>query len=293
MHGALDKAVEQQAVLDARGLRDRMEHYKQERDKLNFTVAQLQKKLQAHCAKEQGNQTISSLQKTSSQHCYPEQENRDKSVDSSARQLEECTKQMHRYHDEHDRATALNKPRKEHIRGQQHIAQRIHVSESGSFGTLSMKKSPSQPCKLSVSPSQEHKRYKKRSVGELPLGGKFKPRATSANSSSSSLNVREMVHVIMKDGARRNVLIENPQYKLNPADLPAVIVKRKDGKYEMGALAFLGVLDGTDMAGVVLDLPSRLILQCVFCTIVTPYLSHRWTYQWLLERWKILFSLVC
>ena len=52
-------------------------------------------------------------------------------------------------------------------------------------------------------------------------------------------------------------MIKKPRYKLNPADLPHVIVKRKDGRYEMGVLTFLGVLDGTEMAGVVLDLPSK------------------------------------
>ena len=259
MHSALDKAAQQQVGTNAQGLRERMEHYKQERERLTFSVAQLQKELQAHRVKEQENQEM----------------------------IREYTKQMHRYRDERNAAQAQNRSLEEQIKELQHTKpQRNLPSGIGPFDTSTinrsqMKKSPSQPHKFLASPTEEHvsaRRAKKISAGEISLGdkhklrpastsaseiylgGKHKPRAVSANSSSSSSNHRgrERVYVTTKDGTPRNVVIENPRHKLNPADLPQVIVKRKDGRYEMGVLTFLGMLDGTEMAGVVLDLPSML-----------------------------------
>ena len=254
MHSALDKAAEQQAGINAQGLRECMEHYKQERDRLTFSVAQLQKELQAHRAKERNDQEM----------------------------IRECTKQMHRYRDERNTAQAQNRSLEEQIKEMQHAKlQRTRAGESGSstIDRLQMKKSPSQPHKLSASLTEEHvfsRHVKKISAGEIPLGdkhklrpastsaseispgGKHKPRAASANSSSSNnYRERERVYITTKDGTSRNVVIKKPRYKLNPEDLPHVIVKLKDGRYEMGVLTFLGVLDGTEMAGVVLDLPSK------------------------------------
>ena len=254
MHSALDKAAEQQA---AQGLRERMEHYKQERDRLTFSVAQLQKELEAHRVKERDDQEM----------------------------IRECTKQMHRYRDERNTAQAQNRSLEEQIKELQHAKlQRTHAGGSGSYSTSTIdrsqiKKSPSQPQKVLASPNEEHvssRHVKKISAGEISLGdkhklrpastsaseislgGKHKPRAASANSSSSNnYRERERVYITTKDGTSRNVVIKKPRYKLNPEDMPHVIVKRKDGRYEMGVLTFLGVLDGTEMAGVVLDLPSK------------------------------------
>ena len=85
-----------------------------------------------------------------------------------------------------------------------------------------------------------------------PSGGNHKHR--------NSLNTSGIVSadVTMKDGIPRNVPIERPQYKLNPKQKPAVIVKRKGGNYETGTLVFVGMLEGREMAGVILDFPSRL-----------------------------------
>ena len=63
----------------------------------------------------------------------------------------------------------------------------------------------------------------------------------------------------MKDGVTRNLVIERPRHKLNYKSKPEVIVKRKGGKYETGVLAYVGVLDGKETAGVILDLPSMYV----------------------------------
>ena len=82
------------------------------------------------------------------------------------------------------------------------------------------------------------------------------------------------VDVTMKDGVTRSLIIERPRNKLNPKVKPEVIVKRKGGHFETGVLAYVGVLDGKEMAGVILDLPSmyhmyitmQLIIICCFTT---------------------------
>ena len=86
-----------EASTDEKGLqaiRDRMERYKQEREVLKLTVAQLQGDLRL---KERENQeTVVSLQNALEQRTHQEQENIwEKQVDSIAHQLEESNKRMH------------------------------------------------------------------------------------------------------------------------------------------------------------------------------------------------------
>ena len=69
--------------------------------------------------------------------------------------------------------------------------------------------------------------------------------------------------VTTKDGVTRSLVIERPRHKLNYKLKPEVIVKRRGGKYETGVLAYVGVLDGKEMAGVVLDLPSMYVTLCI------------------------------
>ena len=51
-------------------------------------------------------------------------------------------------------------------------------------------------------------------------------------------------------------MLERPRQKLNAKLKPEVVVKRKGGRFEAGQLTFVGVLDGKEMAGVVLHLAS-------------------------------------
>ena len=62
---------------------------------------------------------------------------------------------------------------------------------------------------------------------------------------------------VMKNGEAMNMIIQKPQYKLNPEHKPKVIVKRAAEKYETGTLKYIGLLQGKLMAGVELDLPSE------------------------------------
>ena len=64
--------------------------------------------------------------------------------------------------------------------------------------------------------------------------------------------------VAMRDGTTRSLVLERPRQKLNVKLKPEVVVKRKGGRFEAGQLAFVGVLDGKEMAGVVLHLASML-----------------------------------
>ena len=62
--------------------------------------------------------------------------------------------------------------------------------------------------------------------------------------------------VAMRDGTTRSLVLERPRQKLNAKLKPEVVVKRKGGRFEAGQLTFVGVLDGKEMAGVVLHLAS-------------------------------------
>ena len=64
--------------------------------------------------------------------------------------------------------------------------------------------------------------------------------------------------VAMRDGTAQSLVLERPRQKLNVKLKPEVVVERKGGRLEAGQLAFVGVLDGKEMAGVVLHLASML-----------------------------------
>ena len=83
------------------------------------------------------------------------------------------------------------------------------------------------------------------------------PMSTS-NKGFDPVNTKQPVEVTMKGGIVRNLVIERPRDKLNYKSKPEVIVRRKGGKYETGVLAYVGVLEGKEMAGVILYLPSML-----------------------------------
>ena len=77
--------------------------------------------------------------------------------------------------------------------------------------------------------------------------------------SNSSLNTSGRLEVCVqsKDGDDKIMTVQRPSQKLNPRFKPEVVVKRKEGKYETGRLMFLGPLDGKEMAGIELALPSK------------------------------------
>ena len=287
-----------QATTDEKGLqaiRDRMERYRQEREQSRSSVAKLQSELQMYCAKQQENQeTIASLQtalEEASQFGHQTQADVfQQQLDSLTHQLEESNKRMRRYHEERNTVKILNKSLQEQINTLQSTVQQLQNSRAyGSYNSgpldtsvvsqLQMEDNPLPQRELSASPlekqvepyspdaysdpcSTPHSRssagtrkpVKQMSAGGMPSGGGHKQ-------SSSSLNASGLLsaNVTMKDGVTRNVLIERPQYKLNHRVKHEVIVKRKGGNYETGTLAYLGVLDGKEMAGVMLDFPSELM----------------------------------
>lgn len=275
-------------------IRDRMERYKHEREQLRMNVAQLQNELQEHRAEQQENQeTIAGLQsvlKESSQHVRHEQaEIWEKQVDSIAHKLEESDKRMRRYREERNTANIMIKSLQEQIGTLQNTVQQLQNSRSyesyasGQFDTsmVSRLQDNTSPHRdLSASPLEEQAELYSpdaysdpHPTSQTQMGsGLRKPsKQTSSGTPSgshtggnhkhrNSLNTSGIVYadVTMKDGILRNVPIERPQYKINPKQKPAVIVRRKGGNYETGTLVFLGVLEGREMAGVILDFPSRL-----------------------------------
>jgi chromosome segregation ATPase len=284
----LEEATDEKGL---QAIRERMERYKQERDMLRLTVAQLQNELQVHRVKEQENQkdTVVGL------HSPQEQEGVwEKQLDQLVHQLEESNKRMHRYREERNTARILNKSLEEQINTLQSTVQQLQSSRaydslaSAAFDAsmvsqlqlqdnspLQRDLSPSpheeqvepySPDAYSDPPSAMHSRsgsaarkpVKQVSAGGTSSGVNYKQRFASASTSSSSVSPRGQVYadVTMKDGIARNILIEKPLYKLNARQKPEVIVKRKAGSYEMGVLSYLGVLDGKEMAGVTLHFPD-------------------------------------
>ena len=267
-------------------IRDRMERYKHEREQLRMNVAQLQNELQAHRAEQQENQeTIAGLQlalKDSSQQAHHEQaEIWGKQVDSIAQKLEESDKRMRRYREERNTANIMIKSLHEQIGTLQNTVQQLQNSRaydsytSEQFDTTSMvsrlQDNTSLRRDLSASPEEQAEPYSPDAYSDPHPGSGMRRPARQMSSGRctpsggnhkhrNSLNTSGIVSadVTMKDGITRNVPIERPQYKLNPKQKPAVIVKRKGGNYETGTLVFVGVLEGREMAGVILDFPSRL-----------------------------------
>ena len=268
-------------------IRDRMERYKQQ---LRMNVAQLQNELQAHRAQlQEKEETIAGLQlalKGSSAQAHHEQnEVWGKQVDSIAQKLEESDKRMRRYREERNTANIMIKSLQEQIGTLQNTVQQLQTSRAydsyttGQFDSTSMvsrlQDNTSPQCDLSASSLKEQpepyppdaysdyrtpstqmgsvmRKPSKQMSSGTPSGGNHKHR-NSLNTSGTM-----PADVTMKDGITRNVPIERPQYKMNPKQKPAVIVKRKGGNYETGTLVYLGVLEGKEMAGVILDFPSRL-----------------------------------
>ncbi|CAI8025401.1 hypothetical protein GBAR_LOCUS14681 [Geodia barretti] len=108
------------------------------------------------------------------------------------------------------------------------------------------RRSSKQSSTSAASGSSSHKHHRRSSASN---------RSFSPSGSGGEL----FTEVTMKDGVTRNLVIKRPRHKLNCKSKPEVIVKRKGGKYETGVLAYVGVLDGKEMAGVILDLPSMYV----------------------------------
>ena len=108
-----------------------------------------------------------------------------------------------------------------------------------------------------MEPRKSAKRTSTGSTSSPHTGGVGK----QLRSSSSSLGSTGIMaaHVTMKDGVARDVMIQKPLYKLNPKQIPKPeVIVLKYGKYETGVLVYVGHLYGKEMAGVVLDFPSKL-----------------------------------
>ena len=78
----------------------------------------------------------------------------------------------------------------------------------------------------------------------------------ASSDSRSPISTEMYTAVAMRDGTTRSLVLERPRQKLNAKLKPEVVVKRKGGRFEAGQLTFVGVLDGKEMAGVVLHLAS-------------------------------------
>ena len=68
------------------------------------------------------------------------------------------------------------------------------------------------------------------------------------------------------EGIYSSYTYRNMSNHLTPSIKPKVIVKRSNGEFKMGAFMYAGFLDGTDMAGVQLDISHKLIHVAV-CSI--------------------------
>ena len=297
-----------QEATDEKGLqaiRDRMERYKQEREQLRMSVAQLQAQLQSHREETQENQeTISQLQQSLDEMAERGDQGQagvwQQQIEVMSQKVEKYDKRMQRYREERNTANILNASLQQQIETLQSTVQQLQSSrayssyESGQFDSVdtssaaTMRKlqlqhddslqhrelsaSPVEPyspdaysdtrstpsTRSGMEPRKSSKRTSTGSTSSPHTGGVGKQLRSSSSSSSSSTGIMA-AHVTMKDGVAREVMIQRPLYKLNPKQIPKpeVIVKRKGGTYETGAMAYVGVLDGKEMAGVMLDLPSK------------------------------------
>ena len=282
-----------------------MERYKQEREQLRMSVAQMQAQVLSHHEETQANQeTISQLQQSLDEMAERGDQGPagvwQKQIDVLSQKVEKYEKRVQQYRDERNTANILNTSLQQQIETLQSTVQQLQSSrvyssyESGQFDSIDVSSAATmrklqlqhddslQHRELSASPVEPYspdayldtrstpstrsgmeprKSSKQTSTGSTstPHTGGVGKQLRSSSSSLGSTGIMA-AHVTMKDGVAREVMIQRPLYKLNPKQIPKpeVIVKRKDGKYETGVLAFVGPLDGKEMAGVVLDLPSKL-----------------------------------
>ena len=293
----LQLATDEKAL---QAIRDRMERYKKEREQLRVSVAEIQSELQAYCTKEHENrETITTLRKALDEAVQQEQpSSQGQQLQALTTQLEEANKRMHRYREERNSAKIVVKSLQEQNATLQNTVQQLqnsyqyesYNSDASLLARLQLQDSvPTTAQELSTSPHEEQvepyspdeysdhprssrsgsalRKHGKQDSGPTGPGGNRSSYAVGSRSSLGSSSGPVYADVVMKDGISRCVVIERPLYKLNPKQKPEVIVKRKGGNYETGVLAYLGVLDGKEMAGVILDFPSMfftvVILICV------------------------------
>ena len=298
-------------------IRDRMDRYKSERDQLRMKVSKMETELQTYCAQQAENsQTIENLTlalEGSAQHTHRD-EQWQKQLDSLAAKLEESNKRMHRYREERNKAhivlgscqdqvttlqntvEQLKNSSRSYTSGQlettmftqlqddvqslrQHEIPSPHEEEAYSPDLYSEQLRSSQPAMQSRPSSGPNKSFHKQSVTSSSSSVIHKH--CSPSSSTSGNNAAAMyTEVTGKDGVTQHLLIEKPRYKLDPKSKPKVIVRRKGGNFESGVLAFLGVLDGKEMAGIILDFPGMYIdidILCITCTLIVASFHSKLT----------------
>ena len=280
-----------QAVTDEKGLqaiRDRMERYKSEREQLKKNVSELQNELQTYRSKEQENQeTIATLQRVLEEPGHHQEEagtlqQLQQQLDEMTTHLEDCKTRMFRYREERNSAKIMVKSLQEQNTTLQHTVQQLQTSrqyesyasgplDSSVLTRLQLQDDSSQQPEVSTSPHEEQTdgQYSPtvysdhtqlavppRSGSSLRQQSKHGGTPSASGASNRQHSSMTSVDVTMKDGIVRNIVVEKPRSKLNVKQKPEVIVKRKGGNFESGVLAYVGVLDGKEMAGVILDLPS-------------------------------------
>ena len=139
-----------QEATDEKGLqaiRDRMERYRQEREQLRMSVAQMQAQVLSHCEETQANQeTISQLQQSLDEMAERGDQGPagvwQKQIEVMSQKVEKYDKRMQRYRDERNTANILNTSLQQQIETLQSTVQQLQSSrayssyESGLFDSV-------------------------------------------------------------------------------------------------------------------------------------------------------------
>ena len=272
-------------------IRERMEHYQKEWDQAKTQLAELQVEVQTYQEEAvESQETIAGLQKALDESSsYQDQEQADmwqQEIDALSHKIEEYEKRMKRYREERNTAQIMQCALEQQVATLQSTVEELQNSrayssyDTGQFDSVTGSASMGGGLQVSSSPpddqrdvysaekhsetppsvssegrhSESRKFFQESSAATTPSGGGYKPRIGSGSSKSGGIVV-----VKMKDGITRDMVIHRPMKMLNPKLKPAVIVKRSAGKYETGILMYVGPLDGKEMAGVRLDLPSKCL----------------------------------
>ena len=276
-----------EATTDERGLqaiRDRMEQYRGERDQLKQTVSQYQERDQEQ------QQTIHSLQvaleEVVAQHSHQDSTGVWQEQLASLRaQLEDSNKRMLRYREERNMAKIMLKSLQEQISTLQATVDQLQNSRSydaypsGQLDTALLTKLQltDDSAEMPATGSPHEEAYSPEESDQTAPGLQHQPSSSSSTrnfspSGGGGGGAKLYTEVMTKDGVMQSLIIERPRNKLNHRVKPEVIVKRKGGQFETGVLAFAGVLDGKEMAGVILDLPS--ISSCIIIHNSTNLFLH-------------------
>ncbi|CAI8049860.1 hypothetical protein GBAR_LOCUS27449 [Geodia barretti] len=276
-------------------IRDRVERYRNERDQLKVAVSQYQERDREqqetiHSIQMALEEATAQNSNQDSTGVWQDQ------VATLTLHLEESNKRMLRYREERNTARIMHKSLQEQINTLQATVEQLQNSRSydtytsGQLDTalltrLQLTDEGSTERPTTGSPHEDAyspEEYSEQTAQQGGGGGgegrggrrSSKQSFTSTASGSSShkhdrlssasnrsfspsgATAELYTEVTMKDGVTRNLVIERPRHKLSYKSKPEVIVKRKGGKYETGVLAYVGVLDGKEMAGVILDLPT-------------------------------------